>query len=175
MKKENTETWSLFGKAEQCALKFFQSEEVYPHAKSPNRIKKLFSEHDRSIDFILFEGSLKADLLRSGLFSAEEISVLQEDSLGRQSFCQCAEFFMNAFKLGHTTPGFPFHKYLVPIDPEKPFEPLSTSVVFYPKSYEELYSLESPIAHCFRKCFGVVGDKVSDITCWHVTYEGGGK
>ena len=61
--------WSLFGKAEKVALEFFKRKESDSCSKTANQIKKLFSSHDRYLDYILLEGSLKADLLKSGIFS----------------------------------------------------------------------------------------------------------
>src|SRR5580704_10782253 len=96
------ETWSLFGKAEKAALAFFKSKAMYEHSGFPNEIKKLFSAHDGHLDFILFEGSLKANLLKSKIFSEQEALFLQTDPVGKVVFCQFAEFFMNGFKLGHS-------------------------------------------------------------------------
>lgn len=167
-------TWSLFGKAEKVALEFFKRKESDGCSKTANQIKKLFSLHDRYLDYILLEGSLKADLLKSEIFSEEEIAFLQEDPIGRQAFCQIAEFVMNAFKLGHTVLGLSADQYIVPIDPDKPFKPLSNSVVLFPKRYGDLYGLNSPSIQCFKKCFSVIGEKKADITIWDVTYQGSG-
>ncbi len=168
------ETWSRFGEVEKTALAFFKAEIAYEHSGSPNSIKKLFSQHDRHLDYIILEGSLKADLLGLQIFSEEEADFLQTDPVGKLGFCQCAEFFMNGFKLGHTALGLSVHKYVVPIHSNKLFEPLSNSVVYYPKSYQKLYALASPIAKCFQNCFSIEGSKTSGITLWDVTYNGGG-
>lgn len=81
---------------------------------------------------------------------------------------------MNGFKLGHTALDLWVHKYVIPIHFDKPFEPLTNSVVFFPKSYKKLYALDSPIAKCFQNCFSIDGSKTAGITLWNVTYKGGG-
>lgn len=162
--------WSLFGKAEKVALEFFKRKESDSCSKTANQIKKLFSSHDRYLDYILLEGSLKADLLKSGIFSKEETAFLQEGPAGGKALCQIVEFVMNALKLGHTVWGLSADQYIVPIDPDKPFTPLSNSVVFFPKRYGDLYGLDSPSIQCFKKCFSVIGEKKADITIWDVTY-----
>ena len=169
------EIWSQFGKAEKTVLEFFKAKGKYEHSKSPNQFKNLFAQHNHKLDYIIFEGSLKADLLKSKIFSEQEAAFLQTDPIGKQVFCQCAEFFMNAFKLGSKAPGIDVHKYVIPVNSDKAFEPLTNSVVLFPKSYEKLYALDSPIAKCFQDCFHVEGNKLSGITLWNVIYKGGEK
>ena len=123
---------------------------------------------------MILEGSLKADLLKSKIFSEKESDFLQTDPVGRPAFCQCAEFFMNGFKLGHAALDLSAQKYIVPVSADKPFEPLTNSVVYFPKSYKKLYALDSPIAKCFQSCFSIEGCKIPAITIWNVTYKGGG-
>ena len=173
IKTDTTKSWSLFGKAEQAVVEFFQSQEICGSSNKPNQIKHLFKVHDRHLDFILLEGSLKADLLRSKIFSDQEAAFLQADPAGKKAFCQFAEFFMNGFKLGHTALGLSLHQYIVPIDRERSFVPLKNSFVFFPKSYQKLYALDSPIAQCFQKCFSIEGHKLGGITLWNLAYQGG--
>ncbi len=151
-----------FGQAEQFALQFFQSSLVYPDAKSPDKFKKIVGQ----LDYILLEGSLKAAILSSGVFSSREIEYLHENTA---ELCQCAEFFMNGFKLGHSALGLSFESYIAPLDPAKPFQPRTKSVVLYPESYGELYSLDSQVARCFKSCFNMTGSKDSAVTIWEVT------
>lgn len=155
-------TWRQFGKAEKIALAFFQSIEPYPHAKSPGKIKNLLTK----LDYILFEGTLKTSIIQSGVFSPEQTDYLQRNTA---ALCQCAEFFMNGFKFGHTALGLSFKDYIIAVDPEKPFRPFSKSTVLYPESYGELYSLDSPVARCFKNCFKLDGQICSSITVWEVT------
>lgn len=96
---------------------------------------------------------------------------MQTDPVGKMAFCQCAEFFINGFKLGHTALGFNPQKYFAQVNAQKPFEPLAHSVVLFPKSYQELYALDSAVAKCFSDCFLIEGIKISDITLWDVTYK----
>jgi hypothetical protein len=96
---------------------------------------------------------------------------LQTDPVGKKGFCQCAEFFINGFKLGHTALGLHPQKYIAQVKSNKPFEPLAHSVVLFPKSYQELYALDSAVAKCFQDCFSIEGGKVSEITVWDVSYK----
>jgi hypothetical protein len=111
--------------------------------------------------------------LKLKIFSAQEADFLQTDPVGKMALCQCAEFFMNGFKLGHTALDLSVHKYVIPLVSERPFLPLTHSVVLYPKSYQKLYALDSPIAKCFQDCFSIEGNKISGITVWDVAYKGG--
>ena len=98
---------------------------------------------------------------------------MQTDPVGKKAFCQCAEFFINGFKLGHTALGLHPQKYIAQVHSTQPFEPHTHSVVFFPKSYQELYALNSAAAKCFQDCFSIEGSKVSGFTLWNVTYKVG--
>ncbi len=76
---------------------------------------------------------------------------------------------MNGFKLGHTALGLSAQKYIVEVNAKKPFEPQCHSVVLFPKSYQQLYGLDSSIAKCFQECFSLKGSTFSEVTIWDVT------
>lgn len=80
---------------------------------------------------------------------------------------------MNALKLGHTALGLSLEDYIIPIQSDKPFTPLSHSIVLYPKSYEKLYGIESPIAKCFKSCFSIQAKQQAGVTLWDVAYKVG--
>lgn len=162
MQKATIRMRRRFGKAEEFTLQFFQGKIAYGEAKSPNKIKKLFSK----LDYILFEGSLKAAIVASGVFSPLQVDYLHAHT---DALCQCTEFFMNGMKFGHQALGLSYKDYIIPLDPDKPFVPLAKSVVLYPASYGELYSLESRVANCFKSCFLLEGGKEEEITVWEVT------
>lgn len=128
------------------------------------------------LNFIILEGSLKIDILRSGIFTSEEIKYLQEDSKGKVDLCQIAEFFMMAFKFGQSATcnktNFVFQKYIHPIGNDKPFQPRMENVIFFPSLYKDACALEGKLASCYRSVFNVAGKfhkQVSKITTWVVT------
>jgi hypothetical protein len=120
-------------------------------------------------DFVLCEGSLKIDLLAKGGFSPAEVDYFNSPN-GVTSFCQCAEFFMNAFKFGQEAHGpngdFLAGKYIVPISGKAEFKPYAKSVVFYPALYKEVYSPQGAFAQVLSTAFQIEGmfDAPSKIT-----------
>ena len=90
--KENSK--GTIAKCEQGVCDFFKAKS---YDEAPKHAKKVHSAF--TPDFVLCEGSLKMDLLKCGGFSASEVEYFNTPS-GSKSFCQCTEFFMNAFKFG---------------------------------------------------------------------------
>ncbi len=123
------------------------------------KTKKVFKDH---IDFMLHEGSLKADLLQAGLFSEKECAFLNSPA-GAMPFCQIAEYFMNGFKLGACAKihgvVFSAKQYITPVSERfSEFLPVKQSIVLYPEEYQKLYSQESPFARSLEPAFVVEGD-----------------
>jgi hypothetical protein len=122
----------------------------------------------------LCEGSLKGDLLKLGGFSDREVEFLNSKQ-GASHFCQCAEFFMNGFKLGYSvcndTTEFSGSKYIKPISGRfSAFKPQSISTVFYPAQYKEMYSPQGGYAQSLQPIYSVEGDyeESMQITTLHV-------
>lgn len=116
--------------------------------------------------FILCEGSLKADILKG--LSDREVEYLNSKS-GAVSFCECAEYFMNGMKLGGAPKEFEIQKYFKEIG-KASFKPVKTSTVFYPDQYKEIYAPTSPFASALIPVFSVTGNysATSKITTLHV-------
>jgi len=149
-------------KCEGVVCDFFQKKtlesSLSAHAK---KIHKLFQE-SCPLNFVLCEGSLKMDLLKYGGFTDAEIDYFQNSSVGPKNFCQCAEFFMNGFKLGQTVRGAGGYllpeKFIQPVSSKfTAFKPYQKSTVFYPASYKELYSLEGEFAKVLSSIFCLKG------------------
>jgi hypothetical protein len=123
-------------------------------------------------DFVMCEGSLKVDVLKSGDFSASEIEYFHTPA-GAGSFCKCAEFFMHFFKFGINAHGkkgdLLAGKYIVPIT-GKSYKPCTKSTVLYPKFYKDDYPLDGVIAKELKKVFGITGgyDPKTGITTWNL-------
>lgn len=157
----------LIPQSEQRVCELFSSETLYSNSPSLcQKVHKIFQKN-RPLDFVLCEGTLKMDLLKMGGFSAVEIKFLEKST---KSFCQCAEFFMNAFKLGQTARSetgelFKGESYFRPVG-HRVFEPCAKSVVYYPPLYKDLYSLEGKYAQVIKPLFDVSGhfDPVTQIT-----------
>ena len=152
-------------KGEKMFCSFFQNKPVDGTVSA--RAKKIKSKIFCP-DFVLCEGALKMDLLKSGGFSVSEVDYFNSPK-GAMSFCKCAEFFMNAFKFGQVAHGpngeFLAAKYIVPINGAV-FGPFAKSTVLYPKMYQELYSPKGEFALVLSSVFSVTGDfdKQSKIT-----------
>lgn len=78
---------------------------------------------------------------------------------------------MNGFKLGQWAKGenssqFLGEKYIKPILQHGPFQPQTTSTVFYPSKYQEIYSPEGEFADSLKEMFSISGgfDPLSQIT-----------
>ena len=156
-----------------CA--FFQNSALDDSVKSEAvKIHGLFSSI-HPVDFVLREGSLKKDLLKSGIFSDREIAFFQGLSEGSQAFCQTAEFFMNALKLGsvaRTSAGdFPLEKYVTCLGRvPRSFGPYETSTVLYSQLYEKMYSIDGIFFRTLSSVFRIEGafDVKSKITMVNV-------
>ena len=123
------------------------------------------------VDFLLREGSLKQDLLKSGVFADSEIAFFQGLAGGCETFCQTAEFFMNALKIGsvaRTSAGdFPLEKYVTSVARvPASFGPFKTSTVLYPPLYQEMYSADGAFFRTLGSVFSIEGafDPKSKIT-----------
>ncbi len=166
--------WSVIGssvaKCEEVVCDFFKQE--ITNSAISSRSKKIHTliQKNYPLDFVLCEGSLKMDILKYGGFLDKEIEYFQKTKIGAKSFCQCAEFFMNAFKLGQEVRAhegtFLGEKYFIPISKKYAvLKPQKKSTVFYPSSYKELYSLEGDFAKVMSSIFSVSGqfDKDSQV------------
>lgn len=147
---------------EQVVCDFFKNDKGTALSGSAKKVRSLLKT-TLPLDFVICEGSLKKHLLQYGGFSAKEIEYFHTRS-GALSFCQCAEFFMNGFKLGqraynagHTTE-FLADEYIEPISANAVFQPFSKSTVFYPALYKEVYSPAGPFAQTLKTIFAVSGD-----------------
>lgn len=99
--------------------------------------------------YLIAEGSIKADLIDLNFLSPAEKSFLQTRD-GSSIFCQLIEFMMNAFKRGEeiviqTNPGnsetviLSRERYFKKIDPNAPdYCPTDKSITFYPRPYKEI-------------------------------------
>ena len=123
---------------------------------------------------VFLEGSLKADLIKSGIFNKKRCKYLQKTADGKKEFCQIAEFFTLAFKFGYeaTVNGvsLSYHKYFQSLNGNA-FQPLSKNVTLYPSLYKEMYSPDSAFAQAVSPVFKVHAhfDPKSEITAWEVT------
>lgn len=157
-------------KCESAVCDFFKSKT--PSTEAGKHAKKI---HGSAPDFVLCEGNLKMDLLKCGGFAASEIDYFHTPS-GAKSFCQCAEFFMNAFKMGETAQGekgaLLADKYIVPVSGKfTSFKPCSKSTVLYPALYKDIYSVQGEFAKVLGTVYSVSGkyDLSSKITMMSVT------
>jgi hypothetical protein len=155
-------------KAEKVVCDFFKSKGASNQAsKHGNKIHSAVA-----LDFVLCEGSLKQDLLKSGGFTASEVDYFHT-AAGVQSLCQCAEFFMNAFKMGEQVQGGAFlaAKYIVPVSGKfAAFKPCIKSTVLYPALYKEIYSLQGAFAKVLSTVYALFGkyDAATKITTMSV-------
>lgn len=152
-------------KCERAVCEFFKDK--IPLSDASKHAKKI---HKHPMDFVLCEGRLKADLLKH--FTPLETRYFETAS-GRQSLCQCAEFFMNALKGGDIIEGGTLlaDKYIESISGRYSFfEPCTTSTVLYPSLYEKMYSLDGAFAKTLSAVFSVSGtfDPSSKITIMNV-------
>ena len=123
--------------AEETVFKYLHDEST-EETSTIAKARKIFHESD--VQFVIREGSLKADLIRSGSFSPDEIEFFF-DRRGGQYLCQTTEFFMNAIKFGHiptSIGGWSPQDYLYPLSDEACFQPYSRSIVVYPPSYHDM-------------------------------------
>lgn len=101
------------------------------------------------LQYVFFEGGIKATLINSAFFSEEEKQFFQADAEGCKDFCQIAEFIINAFKRGEQvtlkhpktleTLTLSPNDYLVKIHPDIPeFKPTQNTITFYPACYKEI-------------------------------------
>lgn len=99
-------------------------------------------------DYVILEGSLKADFIGDNALSKQEKEFLQSKGVGSSSFCQLIEFFMNAFKRGekvivkkqHESPTvFSAKTYLKKLNPKAlDYEPTNQSRTIYPEDYYDI-------------------------------------
>src|SRR5690348_1913727 len=141
-------------KNEEEVYQFFKADKVNSTASSPS--KKLYEIFHRNVPmgFMICEGSLKADLLSKGGFTDPEVAYFNTHE-GGLDFCQMAEFFMNAFKLGQEGKGqagfLKGSSFIYPLS-EKPFQPSKVSTVLYPPFYKQIYAVDGQ----FAKTLGTV-------------------
>ena len=147
-------------KSEAVVCDFFQQKAADGAPKHAKKIHKLFQ---KTLDFVICEGSLKTDLLKQ--FAEPEVEYFQNTQQGAIHFCQCAEFFMNGFKLGQEVRGIASEKYITPISGHS-FEPHQKSTVLYPALYKDIYSVHGKFAQVLKPVFSVNGrfDEESQIT-----------
>lgn len=154
-------------KYENAVCDFFKSAKTNAIVKGKDA-KKVYplSEASVAVDFVLREGSLKHDLL--SYFSPAQGEYLLSKQ-GGTGFCQCAEFFMNGFKLGQEAAGISAENYVTALANKK-FHPYQTSIVWYPPLYKEMYSLQGPFAKALKSVFSVTGafDEKTGITSLNV-------
>jgi|GEM_PF-2283514 len=158
---------------EDAVCEFFRNPKLeLPNKSTRKKIHSLFHTV-HPVDFVLREGSLKKGVLKKGLFSDAEADFFQ--NRGGKAFCQLAEFFMNAMKLGYvarsSSGDFPLDEYVscvsrAPID----FGPFATSTVLYPPVYGEMYSPTGAFFRTLRTVHCVDGavDPKSGITTVNV-------
>lgn len=128
-------------------------------SKSAKKVHALFQ---KTLDFVICEGSLKMDLLKG--FSPQQVDYFLS---APASFCQCAELFMNSFKFGQEVDGILAEKYIKSVSSKfSVFKPYEKSTVFYPAMYKEIYSVDGSFAKGLKPVFSVSGgfDAVSKIT-----------
>lgn len=158
---------------EDAVCDFFRATELdLPNSSTRKKIHSLF-QSVHPVDFVLREGSLKKDLLQTGLFSDAEADFFQKR--GGKAFCQVAEFFMNGLKLGSvarsTAGDFPLYAYVTSLlSVPTSFGPYNESTVLYPPLYQETYSLEGPFFRSLASVYSVSGslDPKSKITTVNV-------
>ncbi len=137
---------------EEEVCDFFKHKTTYPFlSRHAAKIQPLFQN---TLDFVLYEGRLKKDLLPA--FSDTEAEFFQTTPQGAIQFCQCAEFFMNGFKLGQVTRGIQSADYIYSIS-GRVFQSFEKSTVWYPPIYQHMYSPSGTFAETLRQVFSVQG------------------
>lgn len=139
----------------ELAFSDFLQEDSLHLTRRAQKIHQIF-EQKLPLDFILCEGALKCDLLHQ--FSDAQADYFLHSRKGRLDFCQYAEPYMTAFKLGQTVKGFTAQDYFL-APSHKSFKPAEISTVWYPAAYEEIYSIESPFFDVMRSIFSLTGSK----------------
>lgn len=146
--------------SEKSICKFIQG----PKPASENNAAKIHSIFHTSLplDFVLCEGSLKKTLLEEGGFDEKAVEYLNSKS-GSMDLCQCAEFFMNAFKLGHHAQAnggnvFKSEDYLIPVSNKYTVYPSqNVSTTIYPSKYKNIYAVDGYYASILSKIFTISG------------------
>lgn len=154
-------------KCEQVVCDFFKNITSHKASTRAKKVRSLF-EQAAPLNFVLCEGSLKSKLLKE--FSDPEIAFFQS-KLGAHSFCQCAEYFMNGFKLGQEVGGISASNFITPVSEKfAAFYPYEKSTVWYPPSYKDLYSLDGTYAQTLKPVFFLSGnfDALDGITTMSV-------
>lgn len=123
---------------------------------------------------LLFEGSLKHDILKHSGLSVEDQQALQSDGA---LLCQIAEVFMNAFKFGHQgcslATGKKFDGSVYYTSKKGACQ---KSYVLYSAQYQQLYGIDSSFVNKMRAVFQVAlveFDPKSSITTLCYAYQGG--
>lgn len=161
---------ATIAKCEQVACEFFKGKALEKNAPAhAQNFKSKFNP-----DFVLREGTLKVDLLKTGGFTPAEVEYFHTRP-GATSLCQTAEFFMNAFKFGEVAKGgsgeFFAGKYIEPVSGKfSSFQPCSVSTVLYPPPYAKIYAVDGVYAKTIAPVFHVKGgiDPVTNITTMSV-------
>lgn len=143
-----------------CA--FFQQKKPQSKALGAAEKVRALIQKELPCDFILAEGTLKSDIIHT--FSEKEAEWFLTTKTGAIKFCQCAEFYMNAFKLGQAPDGMFADDYFHPISSSAgSFQPQSKSTVWYPESYKQIYSLNGKFSKTMKKVFSLEGSEGYDI------------
>lgn len=156
-------------KAEKAVGEFFKKEEKVPEVlERAEKMHQLFREKKLQCDFVVCEGSLKSDLLKG--FSETEAAWLLNTKEGVISFCQYAEFYINAFKFGQSTCEVSTEPYFLSLSTGT-FIPQAKSTVWYPDPYQETYALDGAYAQTLQAAFKVSGSKDLDKKITSMTVE----
>jgi len=151
---------AIIHRNEQMVCDFLGSKEAPEEV--PSRAKEVHHIFHTTLplDFVFCEGSLKHALLHHNL-SEDEADYWLKDPI---PFCQYAEIFMNAFKLGQTTPGIVPEPFFKPLAGRTSFSPQTTSTVWYPPLYEKVYALDGLFFQKMRPIFDLSGTRDGPIS-----------
>ncbi len=160
------------GDCEKEVCAFFQSSTACGGVSTSSKNLHQLFKSSLPVDFILCEGSLKVDLVQQGGFTEGQLSYFHTKP-GVVSFCQTAEFFMNAFKLGEVGYAGPVSfqgEHFITSVGGKAFQPCQVSSVLYPPLYKNVYSVEGEFAQVMSSVFSVTGgfDPATQITTLNV-------
>lgn len=143
---------------EEMICDFLKSKEPEKTVLSTaDKVHKIFKE--MPLDYVFCESSLKHTILCG--FSDLEIEYLLKKPI---EFCQLTEFFINAFKFGQSTRKIVAQNFFTPIASASEFKPITTSMVWYPAAYKNIYGIDGAFFNTMRPVFSVSGDFDGSIT-----------
>lgn len=121
--------------------------------KCTSKSAKKVLKNSPKYDFVFCEGTLKNDLLKSGVFDQHQVTYLNDNI---EELCQLTEFFMHAIKLGQTVEGFPIdaNKYIHSVSGEN-FNPFKKSVVYFPSGYEVAYASNGVLHKAYQQVYNI--------------------